>query len=73
MFEDLIKKNKKHLTNDRDNDITWNNGCHNCNHSSYILSNQPNKVLCQVKKKHMDKNYYCDLWLVRMFGGASGP
>ncbi len=58
MFEDLLTEKDK-------DDITWKKSCHNCNHASFILSNFPKKILCQLLSTHKPKEYYCNKWTDR--------
>ena len=53
-----------------ESDITWNKSCKDCNHGSFILSNFPDKVLCQTKRQHVDKNFYCNLWVKKVMVGS---
>lgn len=39
--------------------------CDNCRHGSHILSNYPDKVLCQKYRRHKDINYVCKNWELR--------
>jgi hypothetical protein len=64
MFEDLLTDAKKSDINKKD-DVTWTQSCHNCNHSSFILSNFPGKILCQKKQRHFDKHWFCTMWIKR--------
>ena len=77
MFEDILgedkRANKKVTPTNRinvrgiglDNSKDDPPSCKNCIHGSHILSNYPDKVLCQKYKKHKDLNYKCRNWQLR--------
>lgn len=78
MFEDILgedKKEQKRIITPKnrinvkgvgfDNSKPNPPSCRNCNHGSHILSNYPDKVLCQKYRKHKDFNYKCRNWELR--------
>ena len=54
MFEDILTSDSKK--------VKIIPTCANCEIASYILSNYPDKILCQLKKKHMEKAFCCRKW-----------
>jgi hypothetical protein len=72
MFEDILGEEKKtqpkRRINLKERGIDLNPSpplCDNCVHGSNILSNFPDKVLCQKYKRHKRKDYVCRNWEIR--------
>lgn len=62
-FDDIL------LPDGEGSDITWNKSCKDCNHGSFILSNFSGQVMCQTKRIHVDKDFYCKLWIEKLLVG----
>ena len=76
MFDDILGEDKKikkavepkYKVNIKGKNIDLSPSpplCGNCNHGSHILSNFPDKVLCQKFRRHKDVNYVCRNWELR--------
>ena len=59
MFDDIIKTNKQQEKRQK---ATYRQKCENCHHHSYILSNYPDKILCQKLRRHRDPSFWCQHW-----------